>query len=436
MRSTLGLLLAIALLGLLPAGAPAETFTVNKRGDHVPGACTPDDCTLREAVEAAATPDNAHKIKLPSKKPYRLKRSSQLPGPDNAKGDLDLTTGAWNVTIVHPGPGRAKIDASEALDRVIEVDGNLILRKVVIRGGATGGQDGGGILVDGLGSVVVSVRNSKLVGNDAGVGAGGGVAAADGILSVDRRSVVSGNSAGDGGGVFVSDQVRLTLDRSTVTGNEATGDGGGLWIGTAASEGTTRIERSTIAGNQTVGDGGAIATDADLLRIENSTLTKNRADGRGGGIYSAPDTLARLNGVTIARNRADADDTAGADTGGGIFADGGSDVVEIQNSLVAKNRTTGGALNECRAPAPVGVDSLGGNLITSISDCPFFDHPEDILNGAPKIAKLAANGGPTQTIALRAASPAIGEADGPNPLERDQRGRLRDADPDIGAYER
>ena len=440
MRSTLGLLLAIALLGLLPAGAAAETFTVNKRGDHAPGACTADDCTLREAVIAAAAPDASQKIKLPSTKPYRLTRSSTLPAPDEVKGDLDLTSGNWTVQIVHPGPGRAKIDASEADDRALEVDGGVSLAKIVVRGGQVGGgENGGGIYSAGPDVSSVFLRNSKVAGNEATTGGGGGIFAADGFVFISKRSVIKNNTAAGGGGVFVTDEVRLTLDRSTVTGNLADdGDGGGLWIGTAISEGASQITRSTIAGNETLASGGAIATDADLLKITNSTLTKNRAGGRGGGVYSAPDTLAELNGVTIARNRADSDSSGGPDSGGGIFADGGSDVVEIQNSLVVKNRTTGGVIQECDAPAPVGVDSLGGNLITDASDCPFFDHPEDILNAAPMIGKLESNGGPTQTIALNAGSPAIAEADGPDSddLVIDQRGRPRDAQPDIGSYER
>jgi CSLREA domain-containing protein len=434
MRFTRSLLLAAAVCALLPAASGAETFTVNKRGDHVPGACTADDCTLREAVAAASQPAAAHEIKLPSTKPYRLKRSSLTPGPDEAKGDLDLTPGDGHVDLVHPGPGRAKIDASAADDRVLQLDGNLAIKKVVLRGGVADSESGGGI----HGTGVLTLERSRVVGNQANPegGGGGGVYMAEGHLFV-KETLIEGNAAAGGGGISLAPSAQLnTLDRSTVSGNLAEdGDGGGLWIGTDISEGMSRIEDSTIAGNETPGSGGAIATDAGLLRIENSTLTKNLAGGRGGGIYAAPDTLARLNGTTIARNRADTDDDSAADTGGGIFADGGSDVVEIKNSLVVNNRKAG-VVQECDAPAPVGIDSLGGNLITwTDGGCDFFDHPEDIANPNPLIAKLKDAGGPTQTIPLRAGSPAINQADGPDPPERDQRGRLR-ANPDIGAFER
>ena len=91
---------------------------------------------------------------------------------------------------------------------------------------------------------------------------------------------------------------------------------------------------------------------------------------------------------------------------------------------------------ECDVPAPVGINSLGGNLIRSeAAGCNQFDHPQDILDADVKLGPLTDAGGPTETIPLKAGSPAINEADGPGAELVDQRGVDRD-DPDIGAYER
>ena len=60
---------------------------------------------------------------------------------------------------------------------------------------------------------------------------------------------------------------------------------------------------------------------------------------------------------------------------------------------------------------------------------------EDLVAPDLRIKDLGNYGGPTKTIALKANSPAIDEADGPSPLTIDQRGETRD-DADIGAYER
>ena len=62
----LACLLAVALLVATAGTAAAKTFTVNKRGDHVPGKCDASDCTLREAVIRATAKPSNDKIKLPS----------------------------------------------------------------------------------------------------------------------------------------------------------------------------------------------------------------------------------------------------------------------------------------------------------------------------------------------------------------------------------
>jgi hypothetical protein len=59
------------------------------------------------------------------------------------------------------------------------------------------------------------------------------------------------------------------------------------------------------------------------------------------------------------------------------------------------------------------------------------------VHGDPKLATLGQYGGPTNTLRLKAGSPAI-NAGGPVSLATDQRGvaRPRGSAADIGAYER
>ncbi|MGH2676523.1 MAG: choice-of-anchor Q domain-containing protein, partial [Actinomycetota bacterium] len=80
--------------------------------------------------------------------------------------------------------------------------------------------------------------------------------------------------------------------------------------------------------------------------------------------------------------------------------------------------------------APV---SLGGNLIGNAADCGWVAAGGDLLDVNPLLGPLADNGGPTQTHALLAGSPAI-DAAGPGSPSTDQRGAPRGT-PDIGAYE-
>ena len=52
---TIFILFAILFMFTMPPAGQASTFTVNSTSDHTPDGCDPlpDDCTLREAIDAA-----------------------------------------------------------------------------------------------------------------------------------------------------------------------------------------------------------------------------------------------------------------------------------------------------------------------------------------------------------------------------------------------
>ncbi len=138
--------------------------------------------------------------------------------------------------------------------------------------------------------------------------------------------------------------------------------------------------------------------------------------------------------------------TASSGDAGGILAE--SAVVDFKDSIVALN--TASADSNCfmfkdpmfNAPA---LTSLGYNLTDSPDTCSFTATGDKIVPpSSVGLGPLANNGGPTETRALLAGSPAI---DGGNPggctdpsgapLTTDQRGEPRPAGAhcDIGAFE-
>jgi hypothetical protein len=419
--------LALALALCLPALAGAEVFEVTERGDHVPGACTNGDCTLREAVIEANARAGDDRVELPSKKPYKLTREFGAGSGEAEEGDLDIDSGLGNlITLAHPGNGLATVDATGAEDRVIELEGAATLKKLKLQNGVANstGEAGGALSVDGN----VTIVRSRLTGSHA-ADVGGGIFITDGRLTM-RRSAVRGNdTGGEGGGIFVNESARFELTKSSLVGNEAD-EGGGMF--TTSTQSPNTLVASTVSGNTVSEEGAGIWNSGPALLVANSTVADNTAGGSGGGLYAAPDSGAAIEFATITRNRADADDT-GPDGGGGVFADGGGDVVAAVGTLLARNRATGGAFEDCDAPAPVGIVSSGDNLITTEQDCPFFDHAEDIVDDEPLIGVLDDNGGPTKTVKLKQGSPAI-DAAGQGP-DTDQRGFERVA-ADIGAFER
>jgi hypothetical protein len=250
----------------------------------------------------------------------------------------------------------------------------------------------------------VTIRNG-----DAGAGDGGGIYNG-GTLTLDS-STVSGNTADIGGGI--ASWGTLTVTNSTISGNTAGLAGGGI-----ASWGTLTVTNSTISGNTVVGIpsyGGGIYSGGPAA-LTNVTISGNSSDNRAGGVEVNNSSTATMLNVTVA-------DNTGA-IGGGIRVFTNS-TLNITNSLVANNPAGG----DC---SYLGTVNSGGGNLDSDGTC-----GAEFPNTNPLLGPLADNGGPTQTHALLAGSPAIDAGDNAACPATDQRGFPRnDGACDIGAYER
>jgi CSLREA domain-containing protein len=460
--TTLAVVASVA--AVLVGPAESAVYRVTIRTDPAPGACTPGHCSLREAILAAnASLGVADRIELPSRRPYVLRRAGD--SEDGAlTGDLDLTNDG--VTIVHPGPGRATVDA-DGLDRVFDVYGPSTLRKLVVTGGVADApiaDYGGGIRA----SAGLRLFSTHVLGNRT-TNCGGGIHTQNSAPLRLRDSRVAGNRAqGDGGGISAScfgGSGPVTIQRSTIASNRADSDadnigrGGGIYLQTTSGV-QSSIVSSTFSGNRTGSEGGGIYTDLGRLRVAGSTISGNRADALGGGIevdgteplvvvnstisgnrtdtngggISLDSGIVNLNAATVVRNRGNADGQL-SQAGAGLFANSGN-TFTVANSLIALNTLT--SLTPGEPPIPNdcegSFDSQGHNLLSTRFLCTGFDASGDMARANPKIAVLRDNGGPTKTVALRAASPARNRAEPSTSPSRDQRG-VRRRDPDIGAFE-
>lgn len=442
------------MAALSPGAAAADTLEVTKKGDPDPGTCTASDCSLREAVLEANQRMGADRIVLPSRRgAYRLARAST--NEDGAlDGDLDVTNDP--LSILHPGPGVATIDG-RGIDRVLHVfDGApLSLTKIIVTGGdadpGSANGSGGGILA----TADVRLSRSRLIGNSA-VDDGGGVSIQEdsgASLTVKRSTITRNFTADDGGGIAIeSDEVgeatgRLVVARSRVTRNEAENNfGGGIFV-----QRPLRITKTTVDRNRSDNAAGIGVEEAASLRIADSAVTrnvarnsegggleifqssglmtnvtvaKNRAFSEGGGLALYDNPSLRLNAVTIAGNTADSSDAAEGE-GGGILLSG---TVQLDNTILAGNRV-GTDPGNCAGDTPA---SGGHNLADSGGGACGLG-AADVLGRPARLGRLGRNGGPTETVPLKASSPAVNEAGNDAPA-RDQRG-VRRRNPDIGAFE-
>ena len=158
----------------------------------------------------------------------------------------------------------------------------------------------------------------------------------------------------------------MTITNSTLSSNTADTVGGAIDNG-----GTLTLSDATIFNNVAYSSGAGIENDGGTLSVSNATISGNTAYGSGGGIDNNGGTLALRNTI-VAGNT---DYGSGPDINGSITTDNGYNLLGTAVNNATNDPTPG---------------------------------PGDVFNNKPGLAALGNYGGPTQTLALLAGSPAIG----------------------------
>jgi hypothetical protein len=320
-------------------------------------------------------------------------------------------------------------------------------------GGSAGGAGLGGAIAIGAGSAPVSITASTFTGNIASGGYGGSAGGA-GLGGAGL------GGAGLGGAIAIgAGSAPVSITASTFANNTAEGNGANDSYG---------------GGGSSYGGAIGLAPGTLHLTVVNSTLANNEAYGGsaayggaafGGGLSTQSGNAVKLANDTIALNQVfggesfnDGDTTA---SGGGVGGGSGA-VVTVVNTIIAENQAQVSFIGVLNPNDISGAfNSLGHNLVGDTDGGSGFTATGDltgsgntgILNPMFVAGGLASNGGPTQTLALLATSPAINAGDNgvvtPGssllttldiaPLTTDQRGpgfsRKVDGVVDIGAFE-
>lgn len=228
---------------------------------------------------------------------------------------------------------------------------------------ATAG-NGGAMTIFGVNNAVID--KSQVIGNTAS-GNGGGMASQSGGILI-KGSTVSGNFAGDDGGGLWSPSgfSSAWISRSTFSGNSTAGDagdhGGAIFKG---SNGFLSITKSVITGNDARAGGGVFLDTDSTLVVQSSLFQGNRATDAtlgGGAVYSSGDEVT-LTGARFLNNSAVAD--------GGAVSVTATSLLQITKNLFSGNSTSadGGAL---ALGASTGTNSvISGNTFTNNSSLGF-----------------------------------------------------------------
>ncbi len=392
---------------------PGNHFEVTTTDDHDDGLAGYYDCTLREAIAAAA------RVVGP---PASISFRPGLQGTVTLQPALGTLVISNSMAIVGPGARHLAIDGGGAMTIFRVTGGTSVIAQVSLNHGRARGTSsardarGGAIQNEAtltvtdcsFGGSTSAGFSGGLTGNGGGSAFGGAVANSSGGSLTVRRSAFVGNSAtgGDGpvtsrlgrvgGGaagaaVFNAALATLVVESSSFYGNTAQGGVGGSGLLGAGAGGAAL--------------GGAIAN------LGNATLTAITASGNraSGGLGGDADVPAR----------------PGVSLGGGLAASGGIQVTRVRNSIVAAN-----AGSDVDGPDVFGsFASEGFNLIGDATAASGFGAVADQTGtaAAPLDAKLGPftnNGGPTDSFAPLPGSPALdqGQSFG---LTWDQRGVSR-----------
>jgi hypothetical protein len=292
-------------------------------------------------------------------------------------------------------------------------------------------EDGGGVFVY---KTSTATFGNCIFSNDF-AGNGGGALCTDGVCTAKMTAcTISDDTAAQGGGVCNSGGT-VVLSQCTLSNDSCPADGGGGGFENGAGTGT--VTACTFS-NDSAAAGGGMFNEGGVATVTNCTFCNNTTHGAGGGaIYNGP--AGNLAFTLTVTNCTIADNSALHGSGGGIFhAAGGT--LNLINTIVAENTATSSpdVANQGTLAADhdligdgtgSGIANGGGNLVGGNGN-PVID---------PRLGPLQNNGGHTETLALFADSPAIGQADNAQAPATDQRGHKRVDQvgevTDIGAFE-
>lgn len=289
-----------------------------------------------------------------------------------------------------------------------------------------------------------SFASSPTSGSSGGLARGGAIFNA-GTMAIEASLFASNNVAGGSGGPGGNGGLLPYGTPATQPGGG--GGGGGEGNGPAIfNSGTAFLVNCTFTSNSGIGGGGGAGGRAGIWETPHWAVGFSGGSGGWGGSASGAisdgDSLTstlQMTNCTVAFN------SSSSGTGGA----GGSGSIGQPNGLPGSDGATGGGVNlnhGLLVNVLLATNTSGGNCSGTFTDSGHnlssdssgaFTNLGSLNNTDPQLGPLAANGGPTLTMAFSLASPALNAADNTSAPPTDQRGFPRPvgAAADIGAFE-
>lgn len=448
----------------------ANFFVVDTAVDEYDGDYSTGDVSLREAVNAANGSPGHDTISFDANV-FAAPQTSNL-----ELGEMELAEAA---TINGPGQLLLTIDAQEQsrIFRISAPSGDSSLSGLTLTGGNStdtcdAALSGGGGAVCSASSGLLTIEDAT-ISNNSSTRDGGGVDSRRGPIELDNVTMIGNVSLGEGSsgrGGGIHSLLSVTLTDSTISDGVA-GQGGGVRAG-----GNVTLIRSTVDGNTAVDINGGGINAVGTVTLIDSTVSDNSSELHGGGILSVGGVsltnstvsgnqvinpsageggggIRSLGPIVVNYSTVTGNHVGAGGLGGGLRGAMGENI-DISNSIVAGNSAVGGIadIDPNAASLSVAFSLIGDNDGTGLPEAQTPDASGNLIGSSagggvidPLLESLQNNGGPTQTHALMAGSPAVDAGDpaaapgaGDVPLF-DQRGnnfgRVQNGRIDIGALE-
>ena len=161
-------------------------------------------------------------------------------------------------------------------------------------------------------------------------GDGGGV----GVVGVSfemHGGEISGNNAASGGGVCLWND-SFTLSGGTISGNTAKDDGGGVYFNGSDNSDTLTISDTVKISGNSAANGGGVYLNSYNLRMTGGSIINNNATDSGGGVYFKGDTFNVSGNVSITGNKKGAATSTGSGTDNNVYLPDGK-IIAVAGAL-------------------------------------------------------------------------------------------------------
>ena len=223
--------------------------------------------------------------------------------------------------------------------------GTFTMNGTAILQGNTATTHGGGVHILSGGTFIMNGGTiDGTIGGTAGNTAenGGGVFVSGGTFNM-YDGTISGNTVTEsGGGVCISGGTFTMSDSAVISGNTATRSGGGVFV---SGSGNFIMEGGTIGGtggesHNSAENGGGVYIHNDAFTMSDGSISGNTAADNGGGVYVGDGTFTMSGGAVISKNFA----TSSSGSGGGVYVGGGTFTMSGGTISANNARMTGGGV--------------------------------------------------------------------------------------------